>query len=60
MKRHPERKMIVRLRGNNQDIAEKMLSESGLKLYPDLEEAVKAAVEAAKSAGKKPVGAGKS
>ena len=52
--------MIVRLRGNNQDIAEKMLSESGLKLYPDLEEAVKAAVEAAKSAGKKPVGAGKS
>jgi succinyl-CoA synthetase beta subunit len=48
MKRHPERKMIVRLRGNNQDIAEKMLAESGTKLYPDLEDAVKAAVAAVK------------
>lgn len=48
MKRHPQRKMIVRLRGNNQDIAEKMLAESGTKLYPDLEDAVKAAVAAAK------------
>lgn len=48
MKRHPERKMIVRLRGNNQDIAEKMLAESGTKLYADLEDAVKAAVAASK------------
>lgn len=48
MKRHPERKMVVRLRGNNQDIAEKMLADSGTKLYPDLEDAVKAAVAAAK------------
>lgn len=47
-KRHPERKMVVRLRGNNQDIAEKMLADSGTKLYPDLEDAVKAAVAAAK------------
>jgi succinyl-CoA synthetase beta subunit len=44
MKRHPERTMIVRLRGNNQDIAEKMLAESGIKLYADLEEAVKTAI----------------
>lgn len=55
MKRHPNRKMIVRLRGNNQDKAEKMLAESGLKLYPDIEDAVKAAVEAAKT--KQPVAA---
>lgn len=48
MKRHPDRKMVVRLRGNNQDIAEKMLAESGTKLYPDIEDAVKAAVAAAK------------
>lgn len=48
MKRHPERKLIVRLRGNNQDIAEKMLAESGLKLYPELESAVKEAVAQSK------------
>ena len=54
MKRHPERKMVVRLRGNNQDIAAKMLAESGLKLYPDVEEAVKVAVETAKSCAKQP------
>lgn len=47
MKRHPERKMVVRLRGNNQDIAEKMLAESGTKLYADIEDAVKAAVQTA-------------
>ncbi|MBA3857606.1 MAG: succinate--CoA ligase subunit beta [Cyanobacteria bacterium PR.3.49] len=55
MKRHPERKLIVRLRGNNQDVAEKMLAESGLKLYPELEEAVKQAVEQSK--GKQLAGA---
>ncbi|MCA9816117.1 MAG: succinate--CoA ligase subunit beta [Cyanobacteriota/Melainabacteria group bacterium] len=54
MKRHPERKMVVRLRGNNQDIAAKMLAESGLTLYPDVEEAVKVAVETAKSCAKQP------
>ncbi|HNB21268.1 MAG: acetate--CoA ligase family protein [Candidatus Obscuribacterales bacterium] len=55
MKRHPERKLIVRLRGNNQDVAEKMLAESGLKLYPELEAAVKQAVEQSKV----PAGAGR-
>lgn len=48
LKRNPQRKMVVRLRGNNQDIAEKMLADSGTKLYPDLEDAVKAAVAASK------------
>lgn len=50
MKKHPERAMVVRLRGNNQDIAEKMLGESGVKLFPDLEDAVKEAVGKAKAA----------
>ena len=60
MKKYPERAMVVRLRGNNQDIAEKMLAQSGLKLYPDLEEAVKEAVSRAKAgSSKKPVAAGK-
>ncbi|MFA6560248.1 MAG: hypothetical protein WCT03_27735, partial [Candidatus Obscuribacterales bacterium] len=59
-KKYPERAMIVRLRGNNQDIAEKMLAQSGLKLYPDLEEAVKEAVSRSKTgSSKKPVAAGK-
>lgn len=57
MEKHPERAMVVRLRGNNQDKAEQMLAKSGLKLYPDLEEAVKEAV--AKSKNKQPVGAKK-
>lgn len=48
LKKHPERAMVVRLRGNNQDIAEKMLGESGVKLYPDLEDAVKEAVAKSK------------
>ena len=48
MKLHPERKLIVRLRGNNQDVAEKMLAQSGLKLYPELESAVKEAVAQSK------------
>lgn len=51
IKKHPERAMVVRLRGNNQDVAEKLLADSGLKLYPDLEEAVKEAVKRAKVAG---------
>jgi succinyl-CoA synthetase beta subunit len=55
MEKHPQRKMVVRLRGNNQDKAEQLLSKSGLKLIPDLEAAVKDAV--AKSKGKQLVGA---
>lgn len=50
--KHPDRSMVVRLRGNNQDVAEQMLSKSGLKLIPDLEAAVKEAVSSAK-AGRK-------
>ena len=57
MKKYPERQMIVRLRGNNQDKAEQMLKASGLKLYPDIEEAVKEAVARSKSGSKKPVAA---
>lgn len=59
MKKYPERQMVVRLRGNNQDVAEKMLAASGLKLYPDLEEAVKEAVSRSKNATKKPALAAK-
>jgi succinyl-CoA synthetase beta subunit len=50
IKRHPNRAMVVRLRGNNQDLAEKMLADSGVKLYPDLEDAVKEAVNKSKTA----------
>lgn len=55
MEKHPERQMVVRLRGNNQDKAEQMLAKSGLKLYPEIDDAVKAAVE--KSKAKQAVGA---
>jgi succinyl-CoA synthetase beta subunit len=48
IKKHPERAMVVRLRGNNQEIAEKMLGETGVKLYPELEDAVKEAVARSK------------
>jgi succinyl-CoA synthetase beta subunit len=48
IKKHPERAMVVRLRGNNQEIAEKMLGETGVKLYPELEDAVKEAVTRSK------------
>lgn len=47
MKKYPDRKMTVRLRGNNQEKAEQMLAKSGLKLIPDLESAVKDAVSRA-------------
>ncbi len=53
MKKNPETKLVVRLRGNNQDVAEKMLAQSGLKLIPDLQSAVKEAVQLSKT----PVGA---
>ncbi|MGH9552203.1 MAG: succinate--CoA ligase subunit beta, partial [Terriglobales bacterium] len=55
MERHKDRQIVVRLRGNNQDKAEQMLAKSGLKLYPDLEDAVKEAV--ARSKSKQAVGA---
>ena len=45
IKKNSDVNLVVRLRGNNQDIAAKMLAESGLKLYPDLDSAVKEAVE---------------
>jgi succinyl-CoA synthetase beta subunit len=48
LQRHPERAMVVRLRGNNQDVAEKMLADKGVKLFPDLEDAVKEAVARSK------------
>ncbi len=49
IKQNPHRQMVVRLRGNNQDKAAQMLAESGLKLIPDLETAVKEAVAKSKS-----------
>ena len=49
MKKYPERQMVVRLRGNNQEAAEQILAKSGLKLIPDLEAAVKEAVNKSKS-----------
>jgi succinyl-CoA synthetase beta subunit len=55
MTKNPERTMVVRLRGNNQDKAEQMLAKSGIKLFQDLEEAVKEAI--AKSKVKQAVGA---
>lgn len=42
--KYPKRRMVVRLRGNNQELAESLLAKSGLKLIPDLEAAVKEAV----------------
>ena len=49
MKKYPERQMVVRLRGNNQEAAEQILAKSGLKLIPDLESAVKEAVSKSKN-----------
>jgi succinyl-CoA synthetase beta subunit len=44
IKKYPDRQLIVRLRGNNQELAEKILADSGLKLFSDLETAVQEAV----------------
>ncbi len=44
IKKYPKRQMVVRLQGNNQDLAEQILSNSGIKLFSDLEEAVQEAV----------------
>jgi succinyl-CoA synthetase beta subunit len=49
MAKYPDRQMVVRLRGNNQEAAEKILAKSGLKLIPDLEAAVKEAVSKSKN-----------
>jgi succinyl-CoA synthetase beta subunit len=58
IKKNPQRTLVVRLRGNNQDLAEKILADSGLKLIPDITSAVKEAVSKAPgSQGKVPVGA---
>jgi succinyl-CoA synthetase beta subunit len=50
IKKNPQRHLVVRLRGNNQDLAEKILADSGLKLIKDLEPAVQEAVDKSKSA----------
>ncbi len=42
--KHPKQEIVVRLRGNNQELAEQILAEKGVKLFPVLEEAVKEAV----------------
>jgi succinyl-CoA synthetase beta subunit len=47
IKRNPERILVVRLRGNNQDKAEKILGDSGVKLIPDIADAVQEAVKRA-------------
>ncbi len=44
LKKHPKQKLVVRLQGNNQDIAEKVLANSGLTLFSKIEDAVKESV----------------
>lgn len=46
--RHPERKLVVRLRGNNQETAETKLATSGITLHGDLDDAVAQAVNLTK------------
>jgi succinyl-CoA synthetase beta subunit len=50
IKKNPQRTLVVRLRGNNQDLAEKILADSGLKLIPGLGKAVQDAVDKASAA----------
>ncbi len=47
--RHPKRNIVVRLRGNNQDLAEEILAERNVKLFPNIEDAVKEAVSRSQS-----------
>jgi succinyl-CoA synthetase beta subunit len=47
IKQHPKRQLVVRLRGNNQDVAEKILASSGVKLIAEIDGAVKEAVSKA-------------
>lgn len=49
IKKNPGRKLVVRLRGNNQELAEKILADSGVKLIADVESAVNEAVAQSKS-----------
>jgi succinyl-CoA synthetase beta subunit len=49
IKKKAGRKMVVRLRGNNQDLAEKILADFGVKLYADIEGAVQQAVKLSQS-----------
>ncbi len=44
VKAHSNVKLVVRLRGNNQEKAKEILSHYNVKLIPDLEEAVKTAI----------------
>jgi succinyl-CoA synthetase beta subunit len=46
--RHPKRNIVVRLRGNNQELAEQILAERNVKLFPNIEDAVKEAVSRSK------------
>ena len=57
MEKHPDRHLVVRLRGNNQEKAEEILAKSGVKLIPDIESAVKEAIAQAKAGSKQAVGA---
>src|SRR5262249_6452121 len=50
MERHPEKSLVVRLRGHNQEKAQQMLRSSGLELIPDLQAAVEEAVRRSKNA----------
>jgi succinyl-CoA synthetase beta subunit len=48
--KHPQRQIVVRLRGNNQPLAEEILAKRNVKLFPGLEDAVKEAVRRASAA----------
>jgi len=45
--KHPKRQIVVRLRGNNQQLAEEILAKRNVKLFPGLEDAVKEAIKCA-------------
>jgi len=45
--KHPKSQIVVRLRGNNQHLAEEILAKRNVKLFPGLEDAVKEAVSRA-------------
>ncbi len=45
--KHPKRQIVVRLRGNNQQLAEEILAKRNVKLFPGIEDAVKEAVSRA-------------
>jgi succinyl-CoA synthetase beta subunit len=45
--KHPKSQIVVRLRGNNQQLAEEILAKRNVKLFPGLEDAVREAVNRA-------------